>query len=137
MTSAEKFGVELEIITLTKGLTSAVMPMGAAGVKDEIYESMVSNADASIELFHGYTYSGYSLACVATLDAYAEDDISKHSANLTDYMAGIDLASRDGVPDARAYDVMKAMWDKGVMVRISGNSLAFSPPLIISKVEID
>lgn len=162
MTASEKFGVEPDIITLAKGLTSAVIPMGAVGVKDEIYETMVENADAPIELFHGYTYSGHPLACaaaLASLDAYAEDDMFKRASDMTDYLAdgahalkgekhvidirsigmavGIDIASRDGAVGARAYDVMKLMWDKGVMVRISGDSLAYSPPLIISKSEID
>lgn len=162
MTAAEKYDVEPDIITLAKGLTSAVIPMGAVGVKDNIYETMVENADAPIELFHGYTYSGHPIACaaaLATLDAYEEDDMFKRSADLTDYfadaahalkgtkhvsdirtiglVAGIDIESRDGAVGARAYDVMKLMWDKGVMVRVSGDSLAYSPPLIINKAEID
>lgn len=162
MTAAEKYDVEPDIITLAKGLTSAVIPMGAVGVKDDIYETMVENADAPIELFHGYTYSGHPIACaaaLATLDAYEEDDMFKRSADLTDYfadaahalkgtkhvsdirtiglVAGIDIESRDGAVGARAYDVMKLMWDKGVMVRVSGDSLAYSPPLIINKAEID
>lgn len=162
MTAAEKFGVEPDIITLAKGLTSAVVPMGAVGVKDEIYETMIENADAPIELFHGYTYSGHPLACaaaLATLDAYEEDEMFKRSADLTQYFAdaahalkgtkhvtdirtiglaaGIDLESREGAVGARAYNVMKSMWDKGVMVRVSGDSLAYSPPLIISKAQID
>jgi len=161
-TAADYFGVEPDIITFAKGLTSGVVPMGGVGVKDHIYQTMVDTADAPIELFHGYTYSGHPLAtaaALAALDAYADDamyeratDMSVHLADCAHALkdldhvidirtigmiAGIELASRPGAPGARAYDIMKAAWEKGLMVRVTGDVLAFSPPLVISKPEIE
>lgn len=161
-TAAEYFGVEPDLLTLAKGMTSAVVPMGSVGVKDEIYQTMMEKADTPIELFHGYTYSGHPLAAaaaLATLDAYVEEDMFARAAELSPYLAdaahalkglkhiidirsigmaiGIDLESRPGSPGARAFDVMVAAWDKGLMVRISGDVLAFSPPLIINRQQID
>ena len=52
--------------------------MGATVVQDYIYESMLENADAPIELFHGYTYSGHPVACAAALailDIYKEEGL--------------------------------------------------------------
>ncbi|NRA86579.1 MAG: aspartate aminotransferase family protein [Rhizobiales bacterium] len=162
MTAAEYFEVEPDMITIAKGLTSGVVPMGGVAVKDDIYQSMMDNADGPIELFHGYTYTGHPLATAAALgalDAYEDDEMFKNAADLTEYIAdaahalkgekhvtdirsiglvaAIELDSRDGAAGARAYDVLKASWDKGLMVRISGDILAFSPPLMVNKAEID
>lgn len=162
MTAAEYFDVEPDIITCAKGLTSGVVPMGGVAVQDKIYQTMMDNADAPIELFHGYTYSGHPLAtaaALASLDAYAEDGMFENARALskpwadaahalkgvkhvTDIrtiglVAGIELESRPGAPGARAYDVMKACWEKGLMVRVTGDVLAFSPPLIINELEIE
>jgi len=161
-TASDYFDVEPDIITFAKGLTSGVVPMGGVGVKDEIYQTMLDNADAPIELFHGYTYSGHPLAtaaALASLDAYVEDGMFENVNNLSEHwadcahalkglehitdirtiglVAGIELASRPGAVGARAYDVMKAAWGKGLMVRVTGDVLAFSPPLIINKQEIE
>ena len=161
-TAAEYFGVEADIISFAKGLTNGVVPMGGVGVKDEIYQTMTKNSDTPIELFHGYTYSGHPLAtaaALATLDAYQEEGMFARSAKLSEYFAdgahslkgrpyvkdirtiglatGIELEPDPDKPGARAYEVMKLAWDKGLMVRISGDTLAFSPPLIINKQEID
>jgi len=42
-----------------------------------------------------------------------------------------------GAPGKRAFDVMLACWDKGLMVRTTGDTVALSPPLIIEKTHID
>lgn len=161
-TAADYFGVEPDLMTFAKGLTSGVVPMGGVAVKDSIYQAMLDNADAPIELFHGYTYSGHPLAtaaALASLEAYAEDEMFQNVQNLADYwadrahalkeienvidirtiglVAGIELSSRPGAIGARAYEVMKAAWEKGLMVRVTGDVLAFSPPLIIDKAQID
>jgi beta-alanine--pyruvate transaminase len=41
-----------------------------------------------------------------------------------------------GAPGARAYDAMKRAWDAGLMIRVTGDIIALSPPLIISEPEI-
>ena len=161
-TAAEYFGVEPDIVTFAKGLTSGVVPMGGVGVRDGIYRTMMDNADAPIELFHGYTYSGHPLAtaaAIAALEAYEADEMFPRTAEIAPFFAdcahalkdidkvvdirtigtaaGIELASRPGKVGARAYDVMKAGWEKGLMIRVTGDTLAFSPPLIASRQEIE
>ena len=161
-TAAEYFGVTPDLVCFAKGLTNAVVPMGGVGVRDEIYETMLDRADAPIELFHGYTYSGHPLAsaaALAALDVYTGDGLYEHAAGLTDHfadcahslrgvgavsdirtigvVAGVELEPRPGAPGARGMEVMKACWDKGMLLRITGDILAFSPPLIITEAEIE
>ena len=160
--AADYFGVEPDMVTFAKGLTSGVVPMGGVGVNDKIYQTMLDTADTPIELFHGYTYSGHPLASVAalaTLDAYEADGMFANAHQLSSYLAdaahalkglphvidirtigliaGIELQPRPGGAGERAFDVMKKAWEKGLMVRITGDILAFSPPLIINKAQID
>ncbi len=160
-TAAERFGVQPDMITFAKGVTSGVVPMGGVGVRAPIHDAMMAAADAPIELFHGYTYSGHPLAtaaALATLDVYQDEGLFQRSGELAGVLeeaahalrdrphvvdirtigviAGIELASRPDAPGARATEVMQAAWERGVMVRITGDVLAFSPPLIASEEEI-
>ncbi|MCE8556629.1 aspartate aminotransferase family protein [Ruegeria pomeroyi] len=160
-TAAEYFEVTPDIITTAKGLTNGIIPMGAVIVRDEIYDSAMENADAPIELFHGYTYSANPMACaaaLATLESYEQNDLFRRAAllsrvweeqlhalkglpNVIDIrnlglVGAVELASRDGAPGARAYEAMKRAWDAGIMIRVTGDIIALSPPLIISEPEI-
>ena len=160
-TAAEYFGVTPDIITTAKGLTNGIIPMGAVIVSDAIYNSAMENADAPIELFHGYTYSANPVSCaaaLAALDSYEQNDLFRRAALLSqpweDQLHGlkglpnvidirnlglvgaIELAPREGAPGARAYEAMKRAWDAGIMIRVTGDIIALSPPLIISEPEI-
>jgi beta-alanine--pyruvate transaminase len=160
-TAAERFGVTPDLMTLAKGLTNASVPMGAVGVKAEIYDAVVSSAPAGIELFHGYTYSAHPLAvaaAAATLETYAEEGLFERAAALesaweaavhrlrdarhvTDIrnlglMAAFDLAPRPGAPGARGAEIMQACFDAGVLIRVTGDTIALSPPLIVSEDQI-
>ena len=157
-TAAGRFGVTPDLMTLAKGLTNASVPMGAVGVKAEIYAAVVDHAPAGIELFHGYTYSAHPLAvaaATATLETYAEEGLFERAAALepaweaavhglrdarhvTDIrnlglMAAFDLAPRPGAPGQRGAEVMQACFDAGVLIRATGDTLALSPPLIVSQ----
>ena len=161
-TASEYFGVTPDIITTAKGLTNGVIPMGAVIVKDEIYQTMIDQADSPIELFHGYTYSGHPIAAaagLATLDTYKEEGLFERCAELAPYwenaihqlkdcnnvidirnlglVGAIELSSRDGAVGARAYDAMQLAYEKGLMIRVTGDIIAMSPPFIIEKNEID
>ena len=161
-TAAEFFNVKPDIICVAKGLTNATVPMGATVVHKNIYSSMMDHADAPIELFHGYTYSGHPVACaagLASLNIYRDDNLFEKAAESAKYIekvahnmkgvkhiidirnigliAALELQPRDGAPTARAFDVVKACWSKGLMVRSTGDILAFSPPLTITNDEID
>ncbi|MGC9368263.1 MAG: aspartate aminotransferase family protein [Paracoccaceae bacterium] len=160
-TASELFGVTPDIITMAKGLTNAVVPMGAVAVSGRIYDSAMQHARTPIEIFHGYTYSGHPLAAaagIATLDTYRDEGLFQRAADLSGQwadaahaladapnvvdirtlglVAGIELAPREGAPGARAFDAMLAAWEKGLMIRVTGDIIALSPPLIVSEGEI-
>jgi beta-alanine--pyruvate transaminase len=159
--AADYFGVKPDMITCAKGITNAAVPMGAVLLSDEIYDTFMKGPDG-MEFFHGYTYSGHPLACaagIATLDVYAEEGLLTRVASIAKYwedaiwtlkdaknvidlrviglVAGIELSPRPGAATKRAFDVFTGAFQKGLMVRVTGETLAVSPPLIIEKPQID
>jgi len=52
-------------------------------------------------------------------------------------VAGIELASRPGKPGARAYDAFVKCFEQGLLIRVTGDIIALSPPLIIEKHHVD
>ena len=160
--AAERFGVIPDMMCLAKGLTNAAVPAGAVAVSRAIHDAMMDAADAPIELFHGYTYSAHPLACaagLATLDVYAEEGLFERARTLEPYwetamhsladarhvidirnlglIAGIELEPRSGKPTERAIEAYEAAFDAGLMIRVTGDIIALSPPLIIDKGQID
>ena len=88
--AAEYFGVQPDLVTTAKGLTSGVIPMGAVMARKHIHDTIVgSQADPKvIELFHGYTYSANPMACaaaLATLETYCEEQLFERAAELAPY----------------------------------------------------
>ncbi|WP_298193265.1 aspartate aminotransferase family protein [Novosphingobium sp.] len=153
---ADYFGVTPDIITTAKGITNGTLPMGAVFASDAVHDGIVKGPENLIELFHGYTYSGHPVACaagLATLDIYAREGLLTRGADLSGLWAdtlhglrdaphvidvrtiglvgGIELASRDGAPGARAYDVFTDCFRAGLLIRVTGDIIALSPPLII------
>jgi beta-alanine--pyruvate transaminase len=162
MSAAERFGVIPDLITLAKGVTNAAVPMGAVVCAGGIYDAVVNAAKDGIEFFHGYTYSAHPLAvaaATATLELYEEENLFARAAGLEPYweeaihslkdasgvidirniglVAGIELESRPGAPGARAMEVFHHCFDNGLLTRVTGDIIALSPPLIISKEQID
>ena len=160
--ASKRFNVIPDIITMAKGITNATVPMGAIGVTSEIYNTIYKKNKGKIELFHGYTYSGHPLACaagLATLEVYEEDGLFERSKSLEKYfgdaahslaklnvvkdvrnfglVAGIELSERTKSPNTLGRDVYTECFENGVMVRFTGNTIAVSPPLIITKKEIN
>jgi beta-alanine--pyruvate transaminase len=160
--AADYFDVKPDIITAAKGLTNGAVPMGAVFVRDEIYDAFMSGPEHVIELFHGYTYSGHPVACaagMATLDIYRREGLLTRVGEIADYwqeaahslkglphvidvrnlglIAGIELEPRPGSPGTRAFDAHVACFQRGALVRMTGDILALSPPLIIEKSHID
>ena len=161
-TAAERFGVVPDMITLAKGLTNAAVPMGAVAVSRAIHDDIVDGAPEGIELFHGYTYSGHPLAAaagLATLDLYRDEQLFERALELETYwtdaihslrghrhivdlrtlglVAGIELEPRPGVPSRRATELFQGCFDHGLLVRATGDIIALSPPLIVTKPQID
>jgi len=161
--AADLFGVVPDMVCLAKGITNGTVPMGAVTVRSGIYEAMMGAAPANtIELFHGYTYSGHPLAAaaaLASLDLYVEENLYQRARELAPYfeqavhslreaphvvdirnlglVAGIELESVPGRPVTRAFEAFQRCFEKGVLIRTTGDIIALSPPLIVSKAQID
>ncbi|WP_085900493.1 aspartate aminotransferase family protein [Kiloniella majae] len=164
--AVDKFGVKPDLITCAKGLTNGTIPMGGVICREGIYEAFEAAADndpsSSIELFHGYTYSGHPVAAaagLATLETYKEEGLFERAQGLEDYwgnaahnlkgtrhvidirnmglIGAIELESRPGEVGKRAYEAFRKCFEKGVLIRVTGDIIALSPPLIIEKGQID
>lgn len=160
--AAQHFGVIPDMITCAKGLTNGVIPMGAVLATAEIHDAFMQGPEHIIELFHGYTYSGNPISCaaaIATLDTYAEEGLLTRAASLETYwqealhglrdhphvvdirnmglIGAVELASIDGQPGKRAFDVFLRAFEAGILIRVTGDIIAMSPPLIISEAQID
>ena len=161
--AADYFGVEPDMITCAKGLTSGTVPMGAVMVNQEIYSAFQDRDPKAIDLFHGYTYSAHPMAAaalIATLDVYREDGLFEHANERSSYwenalhslkgtdpiidirnlglVAGIEMEAKEGKPGTRGYDVFTdAFHNHDLLLRITGDTIALSPPLIAEKEHID
>ncbi len=160
--AAQHFGVVPDMITCAKGLTNGVIPMGAVLATAEIYDAFMQGPEHIIELFHGYTYSGNPISCaaaIATLDTYAEEGLLTRAASLETYwqeaihglrdhpnvidirnmglIGAVELAPIEGQPGKRAFDIFVRAFEAGILIRVTGDIIAMSPPLIISEAQID
>ena len=52
-------------------------------------------------------------------------------------VAGIELAPRAGAPGRRAHDVFVDCFERGLLIRVTGDVIALSPPLIVEPAQID
>ena len=160
--AAERYGVVPDMITFAKGVTSGSVPMGGVIVRAPIHAAFMRGPAHVIELFHGYTYSAHPLACaaaLAALDLYREEDLFARARRLeprwgeaamslkglpgvldiraVGLTAGIDLVPRPDAPGARGYEAMtKAFHEESLLVRVTGDTLALTPPLIVGEAEI-
>ncbi len=159
--AALAFDVTPDLMTTAKGLTNGAIPMGAVFSHRKIYDAFMQGPETVIELFHGYTYSAHPAACaaaLATLDIYAKEGLLTRATTLSPQwedavhslrgvpnvidvrnyglIAGIELEPRAGKPGARAFEVFLKCFERGVMVRQTGDVIALSPPLIIEPKQI-
>jgi beta-alanine--pyruvate transaminase len=160
--AANRFDVRPDMITMAKGLTSAMIPMSAVAFDNSIYDQLMEGPEAMIELFHGYTYSGHPVACaagIATLDVYEEEGLfdnakamephfeeAIHSLNGLNQvidirniglMGAIHFGS-NGLPATEfAAKVFQHCYDNNVLVRYSGEFLVLSPSLIVEPTHIE
>ena len=155
------FGVVPDIMITAKGLTNGVIPMGAVFVKKEIHDAFMHGPEHMIEFFHGYTYSGNPMASAAalgTLETYREEGLLTRGADLSPQwqealhslkglphvidirniglIGAVELEPIDGQPTRRAFSAFLDAYDRGLLIRTTGDIIALSPPLIIEEDQI-
>jgi len=160
--AADYFGVTPDIMTTAKGVSNGVIPMGAVFVKKEIHDAFMTGPEHMIEFFHGYTYSGNPIACAAalgTLDTYKDEGLLTRGEELAPYwedalhslkgephvidirniglIGAIELAPIAGSPTKRAFSAFVKAFERGALIRTTGDIIALSPPLIITKGQIN
>ena len=160
--AADYFGVTPDIITTAKGVSNGVIPMVVVFVKKEIHDAFMNGPEHMIEFMHGYTYSGNPIACAAalgTLDTYKEEGLLTRGAELEEFWAdalhslkgephvidirnigligAIELEPIAGQPTKRAFSAFIKAFERGALIRTTGDIIALSPPLIITKGQIE
>ena len=162
-TASEYFGVTPDLLTMAKAINNAAIPMGAVAASRAVHDAVINAGPANaIEFFHGYTYSAHpsaAAAAIATLDIYKRERLFERAKELSGafedavhelrsapyvkdirnlgLVAGVELEPRADAPGARAYEVFLKCFEAGVLVRYTGDILAFSPPLIIDEQQIE
>ena len=154
--ASQFFGVTPDLITSAKGLTNGTVPMGAVYAKRSIYDTFMTGPENTIELFHGYTYSGHPVACaagLATLDVYEQEGLFQRASELSGYwedalhsledapyvidvrniglVGAVELEPIPGAPTKRAFTAFLDAYESGILLRTTGDIIAMSPPLII------
>src|SRR5690606_13048606 len=160
--AADYFGVTPDIMITAKGLTNGVIPMGAVLVSGKIHDAFMTGPEHLIEFFHGYTYSGNPIASaagLATLETYKQEGLLTRGAELAPYwedalhalrdarhvidirniglVGAIELEPIAGQPTKRAFAAFVKAYERGVLIRTTGDIIALSPPLIVEKADID
>ncbi len=160
--AADYFDVSPDLITTAKGVTNGTIPMGAVFMKTHVHDAFMAGPDNAIDLFHGYTYSGHPMAaaaCIGTLETYQEEGLLTRAAKLAKYweeqvhtlkelphvidirniglIGAIEFRPKPDAPGVRAYDRFVKCFEKGLLVRQTGDIIALSPPLIIEESQID
>ena len=160
--ASQAFDVIPDLMTTAKGLTNGALPMGAVFAQRRIYDAFMQGPEGGIELFHGYTYSAHPVACaaaLATLDVYAKEGLLTRAASLAPewedavhslrglphvidvrnygLIGAVELEPRAGKPGTRAFEVFLKCFERGIMVRQTGDTIAMSPPLIIESKQIE
>jgi beta-alanine--pyruvate transaminase len=154
--AAERYGVVPDMLTFAKGITNGAAPMGGVLVRNTIHDAFMSGPDYAVELTHGYTYSAHPLACaagLATLDIYRDEKLFERANKLEPTFADavMSLRKEPGVLDIRTVGLApladapgkrgfaglnSAFHDNDLMLRVAGDTLALTPPLIITEDQI-
>jgi len=159
---AQAFGVTPDLMTMAKALTNGAQPMGAVAARQAIYDA-ITNAgpERGIEFFHGYTYSAHPVACaaaLATIDIFAREGLVEQARKMSPYfidavhtlsdlpcvadirsvgvLAAVELHP-EGAPGSRGHEVQKRLYDRGLHLKSTGESLILAPPLVAERHHVD
>jgi beta-alanine--pyruvate transaminase len=136
--------------------------MGAVFVKGKIHDAFMSGTEEAIDLFHGYTYSGHPAACaasIATLEVYKDEGLLTRASELAPYwqeavhslkglphvidirniglIGAVEFEPMPDKPSQRAHARFVEAFNRGLLVRATGDIIALSPPLIIEEAHIE
>ena len=152
---AQHYGVEPDMVTFAKAVTSGYVPLGGVICSDRVVDMLETNPDW--KLSHGFTYSGHQTACAAALacmEVTEEEGLLNRATALGERLrAGLQSLVDDGLyaglrgtgfvwaltthEHQTPVDVRNDILDRGVVVRPMAGSLGFCPPLVITEEEVD
>jgi adenosylmethionine-8-amino-7-oxononanoate aminotransferase len=160
------WGVKPDFMTIAKAITSGYFPLGAALISQKVADAFETDKTSFGAIGHGYTYSGHPVGCAAGVAALAETKRLKLDENAAARGAELakaldDLKVRhEPVGDVRGKGLMAALeivsdratkkpadkptmariadaaYEAGVMLRVSGNMIILSPPLVITAKDV-
>ena len=159
---AQAFGVTPDLMAMAKAITNGAQPMGAVAARQAIYDAITdAGPERGIEFFHGYTYSAHPASCAAGLammDIFAKDRLIDRAKELSPYfldavfslrdlpcmvdirgvgmLAAVEMAV-DKTPGARGHEMQKRLFDAGINLKNTGDSLIIAPPFISERKDID
>ena len=159
---AQAFGVTPDLLTMAKALTNGAQPMGAVAARREIHDTIIAaGPEKGIEFFHGYTYSGHPAACAAGLammEIFRRERLIDRARELSPFFAQAMHSLRDlpavvdirsigmlaavelapgAAPGVRGHEAQKRLFDTGLQLKSTGDSLIIAPPLIAEKAHIE
>ena len=159
--SPTRLNVMPDILTFAKGITSGMVPLGGALVRNHVYDAFMQGPEHLVEFFHGYTYSGHPLACaagLAALEVYRDEELFARARRLEPLLAeavhalrgepnvidirnfglaaAVELAPRADGPSLRAMEVFDRCFELGVMLRYSSDILVLGPAATASEDEL-
>jgi adenosylmethionine-8-amino-7-oxononanoate aminotransferase len=163
----EHWGVQPDIMSFAKGITSAALPLGGIVVSDEIRDA-IDNVGPDSKYMHAATYSGHATCCAVGLrniQILEEENLVERAAEMgARLLAGLqELSALPIVGDVRGLGLMAAvelvadrekpeffdpslkvgervfeeLKQRGVYTRIRGDAVLFAPPLVISEQQVD
>ncbi|MFN7167818.1 MAG: aspartate aminotransferase family protein [Pannonibacter sp.] len=160
------WGVKPDMMTIAKAITSGYFPLGATLISQKVADVFEADRTSFGAIGHGYTYSGHPVGCAAGLAALAETkrlNLAGNAAARGEELAAVlaDLKARfDVVGDVRSKGLMAALelvsdraskkpldkkvmaavadgaYEAGIMIRVSGNNIILSPPLVITSADV-
>ena len=153
--AAQRFGVTPDMMTTAKGLTNGAVPMGAVFASDAIYDAFMQGPSTASSSSTATPIRGTrspappptpTRGCsrAASLEPYWEDAVHSlkgppHVIDIRNFglIGAIELEPSAGAPARRAFEAFVKAFESGVLIRVTGDIIALSPPLIVEKPQID
>ncbi|WP_416409473.1 aspartate aminotransferase family protein [Agrobacterium rosae] len=163
MFACQTYGIEPDVLVLSKQISSSYMPLSAILMNDRFYQPIADESDRIGVFGHGFTASGHPVATAVGLEnlkIIQERDLVGNAARLEEQFLsrlselakhpvahssrGVGLLGaleinpfEDGKVGDAALAVAAALEKEGVIARAVGEAICFCPPLIITSEQID